>query len=355
MLFLSDEEKTSWAAGAREICGSAARPREYEEKIRSNLISAFDYYIGTLLAIQGQGERCLEWLEAGTMCEEDGLFSSAFLLGFLQRHHGKMIKPAVAFEDPRPYIHFANVPTMKEARRNLVRQFAHTLPSFDRPVRFMDIGCGDGSLTVMVLARLLETGKIGKYEEILLVDPSRAMIDCAHKTVSAAFPGIPVSTENARIQDCSASIGHHYDIAMSSLAYHHMPGEEKRVHLARLKPSIDHFLLFEMDANNDTPDLYSPELALSVYQSYGRIMDFVYAHDAPVDVVTDCIDSFLMTEVVSILTQPRGARSDYHMLRGQWHDLFRTVLGPEFSLRSDSACYADEYITLFTMHYGRNR
>ena len=256
MLFLSDTEKTSWAAYAREICSSATRPQVYEEKIRSNLISAFDYYIGSLLAIQGQGERCLEWLEAGTMCEEDGLFSSTFLLGFLQRHNGKMIQPAVAFEDPRPYIHFTNVPVMKEARKNLVRQFVHSLPSFDKPIRFMDIGCGDGSLTVMVLAHLLETGKVGEYEEILLVDSSRAMIGCAQKTVGSAFPGIPVCTENARIQDCSASIGHHYDIAMSSLAYHHMPLEDKRVHLARLKPWIDHFLLFEMDANNDTPDLY---------------------------------------------------------------------------------------------------
>ena len=84
-------------------------------------------------------------------------------------------------------------------------------------------------------------------------------------------------------------------------------------------------------------------------------MDFVYAYDAAVDVVTDCIDSFLMTEVVSILTQPRGKRSDYHMLRSQWHDLFRAVLAPEFSLHSDSACYADEYMTLFTMHYGRDQ
>ena len=107
-----------------------------------------------------------------------------------------------------------------------------------------------------------------------------------------------------------------------------------------------------MDANNDTPECSSPELALSVYQSYGRIMDFVYAHDAPVDVVTDCIDAFLMTEVISILTEPRGVRTDYHMLRTQWHDLFSAVLCPEFSLRSDSACYADEYMTLFTMHYG---
>lgn len=84
-------------------------------------------------------------------------------------------------------------------------------------------------------------------------------------------------------------------------------------------------------------------------------MDFVYSHDAPVDVVTDCIDSFLMTEVVSLLTRPRGERTEYHMLRSQWHDLFRDCLCPEFAVCSDSTCYADEYMTLFTLHYGRKR
>ena len=79
---------------------------------------------------------------------------------------------------------------------------------------------------------------------------------------------------------------------------------------------------------------------------------FVFAHDAPSDKVTDCLDFFLMTELVSILTEPRGKRTDYHMLRSQWHDLFKTEPGPEFVLRSDSACYADEHMALFTMHYG---
>ena len=205
----------------------------------------------------------------------------------------------------------------------------------------------------MLLSHLVESGKVNQISEIHLVDPSPAMIALAKKTVGDAFPGITLTTENARIQDCSSGICDHYDIAFSSLAYHHMPLEDKRIHLTRLKPWIDHFLLFEMDANNDTPDLYSPDLAFSVYQSYGRIIDFVFAHDAPLDVVTDCVDSFLMTELVSILTQPRGERTDYHMLRTQWNDLFRTVLGPEFVLQCDSACYADEYMALFTMHYGR--
>jgi len=355
MLFLSEEEKQAWAEYAREITGSSATPVQYEGRVRANLLSAFDYYIGSQLALQGQNTRSVEWLEAGTMCEEDGLFSSTFLLSFLARHNGKMIKPAVAFADPRPYLHFAGVPTMKQARSHLVCQFVHSLPAFDKPIRFMDIGCGDGSLTANVLKHLLDTGKVNHIEEVLLVDSSPSMIELAKKTLSESIPGITITAENARIQDCSASISHHYDIAMSSLAYHHMPVEDKRVHLARLKPWIDHFLLFEMDANNDTPELNSPELALSVYQSYGRIMDFVYAYDAPVNVVTDCIDSFLMTEVASLLTQQRGERTEYHMLRTQWHELFESSLAPEFSLRSDSSCYADEYTTLFTMHYGRDK
>ncbi|HWQ67292.1 MAG TPA: class I SAM-dependent methyltransferase [Methanospirillum sp.] len=355
MLFLSEHEKTAWATYAQKIIKDKENPAEYEDKIRANLLSAFYFYIGTVLAAQGESIRGGEWVNAGTMCEEEGLFSSTFLMGFLQRHEGKMIPPAIAFEDPRPFIHFSRVPAMEYARHQMQVQFAHSLPGFEHPIRFMDIGCGDGALTVRILSHLIESGKVPGISEILLIDSSPAMIALAQQNIEAAFPKVQITTENARIQDCSLSIGHRFDIAMSSLAYHHMPIEEKEIHLTRLKPWIDHFLLFELDANNDTPDLFSPELAVSVYQSYGRIIDFVFAHDAPVDVVTNCVDSFLMTELISILTEPRGRRSDYHMLRTQWNNLFRTTLGPEFTLRSDSTCYADEYLALFTMHYGRDR
>ncbi|MDO9326744.1 MAG: class I SAM-dependent methyltransferase [Methanoregula sp.] len=354
MLFLSVQEKIRWARYAKEIAQTGLSPVTYEGKIRKNLYSAFCFYIGSQLAALGHDRLCIEWLEAGAKYEEDGLFSSKYLMGFLQRHNGKMIKPAIAFEDRRPFVHFSNVPIMKTIRKQLVHQCTHSLPSFDQPVRFMDIGCGDGGLTVMLLSELLNSGKVNRISEIHLIDPSPAMIALAKKTVGDAFPAIPITTENARIQDCSAGICNHYDIAFSSLAYHHMPIEDKRIHLARLKPWIDHFVLFEMDANNDTPELFSPDLAFSVYQSYGRMIAFVFAQDAPFCEVTDCVDSFLMTEVVSILTEPRGERTDYHMLSSQWNDLFNTVLGPEFVLQSHSPCYADEYMALFTMHYGRD-
>lgn len=243
---------------------------------------------------------------------------------------------------------------MKTARGQFVRQCGHTLPEFDHAAAFMDIGCGDGSLDVMLLNHLVGQGKIPGVDEVLLVEPSPAMAALAEKTVGSAFPDAEITIVNSRIQDCSDTICNHYDIAVSSLAYHHMPGEQKQVHLARLQPWIDNLVLFEMDANNDRPEIYSPDLSLSVYQSYSRIIDFMFSHDAPVDLAVDCVDSFMMAEIVSLLTEPRGVRRDYHMLRGQWHDLLSEALGPGFSCRCDSPAYSDEYMTLFTLHYGRD-
>ena len=172
-------------------------------------------------------------------------------------------------------VHLLTLNDVLEGRSNVhcgkrfVAQCGNTLPQIDEPFSMMDIGCGDGGLTVSLLRHLTDTGKVTEIAEVLLIDSSPAMVALAEKTVRDAFPDIHIKTVNSRIQDCSGSIDHRYDLAVSSLAYHHMPLEQKKVHLTRLKPWIDHFVLFEMDAYNDTPKMYSPDLALSVYQSYG--------------------------------------------------------------------------------------
>jgi len=353
MLFLSSQESVEWSGHAEEVLRSGTAPGTYDGDIRPNLLSAFDYYIGTVLAARGRAAEGIEWLSAAALGEENDLFSAGFLLGFFERHNGRLAMPSVAFADPRPFMHFAGVPMMREARKRFIAQCGTTLPQFDEPLSMMDIGCGDGGLTVSLLRHLLETGRVAGIGEVLLIDSSPAMVALAEKTVRDAFPDVRIETVNSRIQDCSGSLDHRFDLAVSSLAYHHMPLEQKKIHLARLKPWIDHFILFEIDANNDAPEMYSPELALSVYQSYGSIVDAVFSHDAPVDVAIACVDLFLMAEVISLLTQPRGVRSDYHMLQSQWHALFTECLGPEFAPGCHSPCYADEHTTLFTMHYGR--
>lgn len=261
--------------------------------------------------------------------------------------------PDVAFADPAPYVHFTTVPAIKSARLSFLRQCGEVLPDLKRPFRVVDIGCGDGSLLADLLDHLQRSGRIDAVDEVLLVDASPAMIELARQTLGARTSPSAVKTITGRIQDVAATIAGHYDLAVMSLCYHHMPREAKIRHLRELAGKADSFVLFEVDANHDLPERDSPELAVAVYQCYGRLIDAVFAHDAPIELANACVDRFLMTEAVSILTQPRGVRTDYHMLRSQWHEVFAAGLGDDFECRGEFTAYSDDFMALFTLAYGR--
>lgn len=353
MLFLNAQEKKEWQTLADEALARKSGPEQLTANIRSNFRPMFDYYLGSFLAAKGQTELGRQWLATGALAEEETLMSNSYLFSFLERQDGKMIMPAVVFADPKPYLHFISVPTIVDSRRNFLRQCSLSLPQFTRPVRIMDIGCGDGALTASFIETMRTAGKTGEISEIALVDRSRGMLDVAEATVGRVIDRSAIKVINSKIEDISGKIDRRYDIVVSAFAFHHMPLEQKRVHLKNLKRWMDHFIIFELDANNDLPEQYSPELSLSAYQLYGRLINMVFMHDAPLGLALSCVDAFLMTEAVSLHIQPRGVRNDYHMLKTQWHDLFEEVLAPDCSCLCDSACYADDYTGFFTMHYGR--
>lgn len=353
MLFLSNREKKQWSEFGGDIVKRRLARADFHGYVRANLLPMFHFYIGALLTADGQNELGKTWFAGGALIEEDGLFSNAYLTGFLQRHHDRLEMPEQVFSDPQPYVHFTTVPVMKESRARFLTQCGHTLPQIEHPFRLLDIGCGDGSLTVALLKHLQNTGNIRDVGEVLLVDPSPGMIQLAQKTVGALLPPAKIKTLNRRIEQVADKLASHYDMALCSLSYHHMPYEQKVIHLLELKPFIDNLVLFELEANNDFPELRTPELAVSIYQSYGKLIDFVFSHDAPVAVAQACVDRFLMTEAVSLLTQRRGERNDYHMLKTQWQALFDKTLAPDFLCLCDATCYADEYFAFFTIHYGR--
>ncbi len=354
MILLTRAESEAWTGlGRRAVAGDIAPDDPMDGSVPRNLLGAFRYYVGTMLSSEGEGSRGLPWFRAGAMVEASGLFLNTFLVSFLERQAGRLRMPEVIFADPAPFVHFSTVPAMEGARKRFVRCSIDALPLFDHPVRIMDIGCGDGALTARLLRRMLSVGRAEAIDEVLLVDPSAGMVDLAERTLGAELPGVRVRALNAGIEEVAGRLEGRFDLAMSSLAYHHLPRAAKREHLERIASLVDNFLLFELDANNDGPELATPELALSVYQSYGRIIDFVFSHDAPMDLAVRCVDNFLMSEVVSFMTRPRGERTDYHMMRRQWHELLRESLGEPFEPRCDVTCYSDEHIDLYSILYGR--
>jgi SAM-dependent methyltransferase len=353
MLLLTANEKREWRAYADEALSGGKSPEQLKTGVRPNLLPMFDYYLGSFLASRGRLELGRRWLAAGALAEEEKIMSNAYLSSFIERHDGCLIMPALVFADPKPYVHFTGVPTMRDSRRNFLRHCANSLPEFSGPVRIMDIGCGDGALTAAFVRTMRESGKVGEIAEIALVDRSRGMLELAEETVGDVLAKSVIRPMEGKIEDIAGKLDKRYEIIVSALAYHHMPLEQKRIHLKILKRLMDHFIIFEIDANNDLPEQFSPELALSVYQSYGRMINLVFMHDAPVELALSCVDAFLMTEEVSFLIQARGLRNDYHMLKTQWYDLFEEVLAPDFSCLCDTYCYADDYTGFFTMHYGR--
>ena len=353
MIFLSTNESKTWRGLADKVLDSGGELLQTESLIRPGLVPAFHYYIGTFLLSKGLDVPGAKWLSAGLAGEQGGLFSNAFLLSYLGRNNGKLVIPETIFADPAPYVHFAGTPVLLDSRVSFRTQCLHTLPAYKKPLKIMDIGCGHGMVLVDLLLDLRKAGLVSDIEEILLIDPSEGMLNLAKENVEKTFPGVRVRLSQARIESLSDKIDGYYDIALASLSYHHMPYETKLFHLKKLRDRLGCFILFELDANNDTPDLHSPDLALSVYQSYGAMMDFVFAYEAPVGLALSSIDRFLMSEAIYFFTEPRGKRTDYHMLRSQWHQVFRDGLGEDFSCLCDSICYADENMGLFTMIYAR--
>jgi SAM-dependent methyltransferase len=352
MYLLSDVMIQRWTELATAAMANQGRTAtELVEEARADQRAPFCYYAGTLLAAKGRMQAGKKWLETGQRLET--VPACSYLLNFIERYGGTLAIPEVTFGDPRPWGHFSGLPQLQLTRSNFVRIATDSLPFFNRPFSMIDVGCGNGELGAQLIKSLIDAGKVLEVRAVMLVDPSTSMLELARKTVVEAFPRAKVRALETRFED-AVNLDDDYDLAVASASVHHMPAETKVSAIGKLGGSIDHFLLLELLGNHDYPELYSPEIAFSVYQVMGRALQFIFSQAAPADVQRRCADIFIMTETVSMLTQPRGERTEYHMLRGQWRSLLDEAFGGEFSCVCDATCYADPFIEQIGLHYMRD-
>ena len=350
MFLLSESESSRWRAlGELALEGGEAEPADIAADVPAGLHAPFFYYVGSLLAAGGRLPESRKWLEAGRDVEP--IPASEYLLDVMDRYGGTLVIPQVIFSDPRPWGHFAGLPSLKSARENFLRVATRSLPDFEGPLSMIDVGCGSGELGVRLARSLAEAGKAGGVGAVLLIDPSAGMLEAAERNFREAFPGAKVALLESRLEEAGELAGH-CDVAVASSSVHHMPAEQKEVHLGGLARHVDHFLLSELEANHDYPEQGSPELAFSAYKIFGRGIQWIFTEEAPDDVRRSCADAFLIPEAISILTERRGERTEYHMLRPQWRSLLDSSL-EGFSCVCEATCYADEYVEQFMMHYAR--
>ena len=167
MYFLSKVESANWKAEAEKILDEKISTEKHKYEFQPALQSAFSFFIGSRFAAEGNEKMGMDWARHGILNEESGLFSNAFLLNFLERHNGKLIMPDKVFADPRPYIHFTTVPSVKNARFNFARQCAKSIPQIKKPLKIMDIGCGDGGMLLLFLDVLYKAGTINEKDPFL--------------------------------------------------------------------------------------------------------------------------------------------------------------------------------------------
>lgn len=350
MYNLAADEQALWKDLARQAGEGKLTPRSPLDAIRAALRAHFHFYMGGLLAGAEKHEAAGEWFREGAL-EEDGIFN-AIMANYLARHDGRFYMPEKIFADPGHYEHFTTVPMVVAMREKFLRFAPSSLPVIDHALTILDVGCGDGSLLALLLKQLLASGRVKKIRRAVLVDSSAGMLDVARGKLQKAFPDLEVDCRHGRIQECAAALPPDIDVALLSLAYHHMPVSDKAIHLRQMAGRVGHVLLMEMDGDNDTPEMGSPELAVSVYQSYGPLIDAIFAHDAPIAVSQGCVDNFVMAEVISLLTQPRGNRNDYHMRRGQWERVFsENLVGHRF--RGETTVLASDGCEFFACHWSK--
>lgn len=355
MQFLSPKESGQWKILLDTIIRERKKPDEGFEFI--NLIHharrcGFCFAAGVGLAESGHQEEAFSWLTAGAAFECIENTMCGYIKSYMTRNGG-LVTSSQPFGDPTAYLPFTEVSPIKAGKEVFISEMIRSLPDFNREVRLLDIGCGDGSLTRHIIASLLRRGLVLGISDIDLVEPSAPMLSCAASDLSVLYPDMKINSHEVLIQEAFTHLSPETDIAIASLSCHHMPYQDKEILFRQIGEKIRHLLIFEIDANHDLPEKDSPELLVSIYQSYGRLITMLLSHPSPPGAGERCADYFLMAEVISLLTEERGVRRDYHMLKEQWNVLLGRSLGHDFTLKCDTTCYADPWIRLFFLHYGR--
>jgi len=349
MYLLSKPESKFWTDLSKLALEDVAFATVLSNKVNLNLLPALYFFLGTLLASEGKIHQAKKMLSKG---RKENLPCNTVSLDFMERYGNlKILKPK--YDALKLFNLKSSIPEVKIAEEKFVSYAYRCLPSFSKPLKVLNIGCGDGRLLIEFLKHLLRVRKVHKVQELLLVDPSSQMLKVASENISKVFEDVEIKTINKKLQDINTEITSVYDIAFCPSSLHHLPYDEKIKQLKKLQNNVNNFLLFEDMANFDISNSRSPELALAVYLLYGQKIKCFFAQKPDEELRRGYIDHTIIPEIITLLTKTQDHKIKHHLLRHQWHEVFNKSLDQSFSCLCDSVCYADKFIESGFISYGR--
>ncbi|WP_309110451.1 class I SAM-dependent methyltransferase [Saccharothrix sp.] len=148
-----------------------------------------------------------------------------------------------------------NVGLYKAVTRALARIYDE-----ERPVRVLDVGCGDGRALVPSLVKAEHPPR-----HVTVVDPSEALLSGAVKALEGV-KNLAVDARNTRVEEFLARDDSRFDVAQSTFALHAIPHEERDGVLAGLAPRVKSLAVVEFDV----PDLDDEERLEFLAETYER-------------------------------------------------------------------------------------
>ncbi|CAL9513354.1 hypothetical protein SUDANB95_03653 [Actinosynnema sp. ALI-1.44] len=130
----------------------------------------------------------------------------------------------------------------------------------ERPVRLLDVGCGDGRALVPSLHAARELPR-----HVTLVEPSEALLSGAVRGLEGV-KNVSVEARNVRVQDFLERERAEFDLVQSTFALHALPHEERDGVLKGLAPRVKALAVVEFDV----PDLDDEERMAFLAETYER-------------------------------------------------------------------------------------
>jgi hypothetical protein len=283
-------------------------------------------YAGILLASQ---QRINDAISILKLCL-DRTFS-AVLADYLFEHQA-FIPTATAFQETTPYDVWTQTDLYESQMAGTLKaitSFAKRIPPPDLATSptIIDIGSGNCILLVEIVNQLLSLYQLDSIQ-IVSIEQSPEMLiatqQYCQKSISIPIVFTPIC---GKIQEITtqqiATIDRHHPIwfVNASLSLHHMPSEIKVPTMKMIANRSKYCLISEAHYNHDLPEKDTPELIYSVTESYGFVIQDILNSTASQSDKKLCINNFLLTEAINILSKDRQERGDYHALISEWQEI----------------------------------